>query len=201
MRHRVKGKKLSRTSSHRKATFRALAIAVITGKNLSGNPKRINTTVVKAKALRGFLEPLITRAKEDTLNNRREVFAALQDKEAVKILFEEIGPKVGDRQGGYSRVVKAGFRQGDSAETAIFELVDFNESGSEASTSTKKKKTRRAGKATKTEETVETEKKEAPKKVAKKAKVEKAADKAEKTEAVAEEKAADTSSEEESTKE
>lgn len=193
MRHRVKGKKLSRTSSHRKATFRSLAIAVITGKNLSGNPKRINTTVVKAKALRGFLEPLITRAKEDNLNNRREVFASLQDKEAVKILFEEIAPKVGDRQGGYSRVIKAGFRQGDSAETAIFELVDFNESGSEASTSTKKKKTRRAGKAVKTEDTVE-----APKKETKKVTAEKVEDK---TEPVAEAKSEEPSSEEEPTKE
>lgn len=193
MRHRVKGKKLSRTSSHRKATFRSLAIAVITGKNLSGNPKRINTTVVKAKALRGFLEPLITRAKEDNLNNRREVFASLQDKEAVKILFEEIAPKVGDRQGGYSRVIKAGFRQGDSAETAIFELVDFNESGSEASTSTKKKKTRRAGKAVKTEDTVE-----APKKETKKVTAEKVEDK---TEPVAEAKSEEPSSEEEPIKE
>lgn len=143
MRHRVKGKKLSRTASHRKATMRALAMALI-------KEHRIVTTVTKAKELRGFVEPLITRSKEDTHLNRKEVFSSIQNKETVKLLFGEIAPKVGDRPGGYTRVIKAGFRQGDSAEMAIIELVDFNESEAEVKAPVKKK-TRRAGKSKKAE--------------------------------------------------
>tara|TARA_R110002096_G_scaffold201351_1_gene385802 strand:- start:190 stop:729 length:540 start_codon:yes stop_codon:yes gene_type:complete len=141
MRHRVKGKKLSRTAAHRKATMRALAMALI-------REHRILTTVTKAKVLRGFVEPLITRSKVDTHLNRKEVFSSVQNKETVKLLFGEIAPKVGDRPGGYTRVIKAGFRQGDSAEMAIIELVDFNDSEAEVKAPVKKK-TRRAGKANK----------------------------------------------------
>ena len=140
MRHRVKGRKLSRTSAHRKATMRALAMALI-------REHRITTTVAKAKELRGFVEPLITRAKVDTHHNRKEVFSSLQNKDAVKSLFAEIAQKVGDRPGGYTRVIKAGYRQGDAAEMAIIELVDFNDIAPEGTTTTKKKRTRRAGKS------------------------------------------------------
>ena len=149
MRHRVKGRKLSRTAAHRKATMRALSMALI--KEL-----RISTTVAKAKELRGFVEPLITRAKVDSHHNRKQVFSSLQNNDAVTKLFTEIGPKVGDRPGGYTRIVKAGYRQGDAAEIAIIELVDFNEATPESGKDTKKKRTRRAGKSnisTTTEET------------------------------------------------
>src|SRR5690554_181242 len=146
MRHRVKGRKLSRTSAHRKATMRALTMALV-------REHRIVTTVAKAKELRGFVEPLITRSKVDNLANRKEVFSSLQDKETVKSLFGEIAPKVGDRPGGYTRIIKAGFRQGDSVEMAIIELVDFNDSETETKEPVKKK-TRRAGKSKKADATV-----------------------------------------------
>ena len=139
MRHRVKGKGLSRTTAHRKATFRSLTKALV-------REHRIVTTVTKAKELRRFVEPLITRSKEDNNLNRKVVFSALQDKETVKSLFTEVGPAVGNRPGGYTRVIKIGHRQGDGAEMAVIELVDFNDvqpEGKEA----KKKKTRRAGKS------------------------------------------------------
>jgi len=139
MRHRVKGRKLSRTAAHRKATMRALSMALI-------REHRISTTVAKAKELRGFIEPLITRAKEDSHHNRKQVFSSLQNKDAVTKLFTEIGPKVGDRPGGYTRVIKTGYRQGDAAEMAIIELVDFNDIAPEGGKTTKKKRTRRAGK-------------------------------------------------------
>lgn len=140
MRHKVKGKKLSRTASHRKATMQALAMALI-------KERRIITTLSKAKALRGYVEPLITRAKEDTHHNRKEVFSYLQNKEAVSILFDEVGPKSKDRPGGYTRVIKAGFRKGDGAETAVIELVDYNDIQPEGTKSGSKKRTRRAGKS------------------------------------------------------
>lgn len=139
MRHRVKGKGLSRTAAHRKATFRSLTKALV-------REHRIVTTVTKAKELRRFVEPLITRSKVDNNLNRKVVFSALQDKETVKSLFTEVGPAVGNRPGGYTRVIKIGHRQGDGAEMAVIELVDFNDvqpEGKEA----KKKKTRRAGKS------------------------------------------------------
>ena len=139
MRHRVKGKGLSRTAAHRKATFRALTKALV-------KEHRIVTTVTKAKELRRFVEPLITRSKEDNNLNRKVVFAALQDKETVKTLFAEIGPAAGERPGGYTRVIKIGHRQGDGAEMAVIELVDFNDVQPEGK-ETKKKKTRRAGKS------------------------------------------------------
>jgi large subunit ribosomal protein L17 len=149
MRHKVKGRKLSRTSAHRKATMRALAVALVTSKDKTrvNYTNKIVTTVAKAKELRRFIEPLITRSKEDTLLNRRMVFAALQHKDAVKRLFDVIGPQAKERPGGYTRVIKTGFRQGDGADMAIIELVDFNDVKPEGGKTTKKKRTRRAGKS------------------------------------------------------
>jgi large subunit ribosomal protein L17 len=142
MRHGIKGRKLSRTAAHRKTTMQSLAMALI-------REHRIVTTVAKAKELRGYIEPLITRAKEDTHHNRRQVFSSLQNKDAVTTLFTEVGPKSKDRPGGYTRVIKAGHRKGDGAEMAVIELVDYNDIKPEgsASASTGKKKTRRAGKS------------------------------------------------------
>lgn len=142
MRHLVKGSKLGRTASHRKATLTALAIALI-------HERRITTTLAKAKALRQFIEPLITRAKEDTMHNRRLVFAKLQDKYAVTELFEEVGPEAKDRPGGYTRILKVGFRAGDAADMAVIELVDYNDVKPEIQGS-KKKRTRRAGRSRRT---------------------------------------------------
>mgnify|MGYP000727583084 CR=1 FL=1 len=120
MRHRKKGKKIGRTSSHRKRTLQALSNALIEN-------KRITTTVAKAKALRPFVEPLITRAKEDTQHNRRQVFRHLQNKEAIQELFSEVSDRVGDRPGGYTRIIRLGQRSGDGAELAMIELVDYND--------------------------------------------------------------------------
>ncbi len=141
MRHRVKGKKLNRSTPHRKATLRALSSALI-------KEHRIETTIAKAKALRTFIEPLITTAKVDNTHNRRKVFSSLQDKYAVSELFETVGPASADRPGGYTRVLKLGFRLGDSAEMAVIELVDFNDVQPEKR-STKKRRTRRAGRSNK----------------------------------------------------
>lgn len=142
MRHGIKGRKLSRTAAHRKTTMQSLAMALI-------REHRIVTTLAKAKELRGYVEPLITRAKEDSHHNRRQVFSSLQNKDAVTTLFTEIGPKSKDRPGGYTRVIKAGHRKGDGAELAVIELVDFNDIKPEgsASATSGKKKTRRAGKS------------------------------------------------------
>jgi large subunit ribosomal protein L17 len=120
MRHRVRGRKLNRTASHRLATFRALATAII-------REKKIRTTLAKAKELRGFIEPIVSRAKVDSVANRRTIARHIQDKEVLKELFSEIIPKIGDRPGGYTRVVKLGRRQGDAAEMAIIEFVDYND--------------------------------------------------------------------------
>ena len=120
MRHGKKFNHLGRKSAHRKATLRNLAIALITH-------KRINTTLAKAKALRKFAEPLITKAKTNDMHNRRVVFSYLQNKEAVTELFGEIATKIGDRPGGYLRIIKTGSRLGDAAETAMIELVDYND--------------------------------------------------------------------------
>jgi large subunit ribosomal protein L17 len=141
MRHQVKGRKLGRTTPHRKATLQALSVALIT-------EKRIKTTLAKAKELRRYVEPVITKAKNDTTHSRRQVFASLQDKYAVTELFENIAPAVGDRPGGYTRVLKLGRRLGDAAEIAVIELVDFNDVKPEKKEA-KKKRTRRAGKANK----------------------------------------------------
>jgi len=119
MRHRVKGRKLKRTASHRLALLRSLATSLL-------KHKKIKTTVAKAKELRTFVEPIITRAKENTVHARRVVNADIKDRAVVKELFDEIAPKVGERPGGYTRVVKLGQRKGDAAEMAIIELVDYS---------------------------------------------------------------------------
>ena len=137
MRHNKKFNHLGRTASHRSAMLANMAISLIMH-------KRITTTVAKAKALKKYVEPLITRAKEDTTNNRRVVFSYLQDKFAIKELFSVVSEKVGDRPGGYTRIIKLGTRQGDAAETCFIELVDFDEAM--AKTPKAAKKTRRAGK-------------------------------------------------------
>ena len=120
MRHGKKHNHLKRTSAHRKALLRNLTISLV-------EHKRIMTTLAKAKALRVFIEPLITKAKDNKTHNRRIVFSYLQDKECVKTLFNEIGPKVADRPGGYVRVIRTGFRKSDSAEMAMIEFVDYND--------------------------------------------------------------------------
>ena len=120
MRHGDKIKNLGRTNSHRKALLSNLACELITH-------KRIVTTLAKAKALRVYVEPLITKGKENTTHQRRIVFSYLQDKEAINELFSTVAERVGGRPGGYTRVIKLGARQGDNAETALIELVDFND--------------------------------------------------------------------------
>ena len=135
MRHGKKFNHLGRTASHRKALLSNMACSLI-------EHKRINTTVAKAKALRVYIEPLLTKAKEDTTHNRRTVFSYLQNKEAVTELFRTIAPKIAERNGGYCRIIKTGFRLGDGADTAMIELVDFNELYSAKSDT--KKTTRRS---------------------------------------------------------
>lgn len=120
MRHGDKINNLGRTASHRKALLENLSIELI-------RHKRIRTTLAKAKALRKYIEPLITKSKENTTHQRRVVFSYLQDKEAVTELFSTIAEKIGGRPGGYTRIIKLGIRHGDNAETAMIELVDFNE--------------------------------------------------------------------------
>ncbi len=120
MRHGKKFNHLGRTASHRSAMLSNMACSLI-------EHKRINTTVAKAKALRVFVEPILTKAKEDSTHNRRTVFSYLQSKEAVTELFREVAPKIAERNGGYTRIIKTGFRPGDAADTALIELVDFNE--------------------------------------------------------------------------
>ena len=142
MRHNKKFNHLGRTADHRKALLANLAISLIMH-------KRITTTVAKAKALKTYVEPLITRSKEDTTNSRRVVFRYLQNKEALKELFGVISTKVADRPGGYTRIIKLGFRQGDAAQMCFIELVDFDENM--AKTAAKKKTTRRSRKSNKAE--------------------------------------------------
>jgi len=120
MRHRVKGRKLGRTASHRKATLTLLATSLL-------KHKRIKTTLAKAKETRGFVEKLITKAKKDDLHAKKMVMDVIKDKETVKELFTDIIPKIGDRPGGYTRVIKLGNRLGDAASMAIIELVDYND--------------------------------------------------------------------------
>jgi large subunit ribosomal protein L17 len=144
MRHGDKVNNLSRTKSHRKALLSNLTCQLF-------EYKKIVTTLAKAKALRTYAEPLITKAKENTTHQRRIVFSRLQNKEAIKELFDVIGPKVANRPGGYTRIIKLGKRVGDNAELAMIELVDYNEiygkGVGEAETATKR--TRRAGKSKK----------------------------------------------------
>ena len=138
MRHGDKINNLGRTASHRRALLANLAIALI-------EHKRITTTLAKARALRRYIEPLVTKAKDNTTHSRRVVFSYLQNKEAITELFGNVAAKIGDRPGGYVRVIKLGFRRGDGAETAMIEFVDFNEvyNLKDAVGGESKKKTRR----------------------------------------------------------
>ncbi len=120
MRHNVKGRKLGRTASHRAALLNSLAASLL-------KHKRIRTTLAKAKETRSFVEAVITKARKNDLNARRQVMRSINDKEVVKELFNEIVPKIGDRPGGYTRVIKLGNRMGDAASMAVIELVDYNE--------------------------------------------------------------------------
>ncbi|HEY4800627.1 MAG TPA: 50S ribosomal protein L17 [Bacteroidia bacterium] len=141
MRHGKKINHLGRKSQHRQATLSNMATSLILH-------KRINTTLAKAKALKKYFEPIITRAKNDTTHSRRMVFRYLQNKNAVIALFRDVAPKVGERAGGYTRILKTGFRLGDNANTCLIELVDFNENMLKAATqaSAPAKKTRRGKK-------------------------------------------------------
>lgn len=147
MRHNKAVNHLGRKSGHRKALLSNMASSLIMN-------KRIVTTVAKAKALKSYVEPLITKSKEDTTHSRRVVFSYLKDKYAVSELFRVIAPKIAERPGGYTRVLHTGFRQGDAAEMALIELVDFNEAAlASAPKKAEKKATRRSQK--KAEEAVE----------------------------------------------
>lgn len=150
MRHGKKLNHLGRQSAHRKAMMSNMATSLILH-------KRISTTLAKAKALRQYVEPLITKAKKNETHPRRIVFSYLQDKKAVSVLFDEIADKIADRPGGYTRILKTGFRYGDNAEMCIIELVDYNaemlnttgDAGKEAAKSRRTR--RRSGKKAKTE--------------------------------------------------
>jgi large subunit ribosomal protein L17 len=148
MRHGKKVNHLGRTSEHRKALLSNLASSLI-------EHKRINTTLAKAKALRTFIEPLVTKSKNDTTHNRRTVFANLKDKDAVSELFRTISPKIAERPGGYTRIIKTGFRLGDNAEMCLIEFVDFNEIYGNEKTEKKAKTTRRGRTKKKAEGKVE----------------------------------------------
>ena len=141
MRHNKKIKQLGRTASHRNAMLSNMACSLI-------KHKRITTTVAKAKALKKFVEPLITKSKDDTTNSRRVVFSNLQDKQVVTELFKEISVKIADRPGGYTRIIKTGHRLGDNAEMCFIELVDYNENMAKEKVAKKATRTRRSKKAT-----------------------------------------------------
>ena len=144
MRHNKSVNHLGRTASHRKALMANMAVSLI-------QHKRIQTTVAKAKALKTYLEPLVTKCKEDTTHQRRMVFSYLKDKNAVTELFRNVAPKIADRPGGYLRVLHTGFRQGDGAEMALIEFVDFNEAALAPGASKAAKKTTRRSRAKKAE--------------------------------------------------
>ncbi|WP_027452439.1 50S ribosomal protein L17 [Segatella albensis] len=152
MRHNKKFNHLGRTASHRDAMLANMAVSLIMH-------KRITTTLAKAKALKKYVEPLITRSKNDTTTSRRVVFRYLQNKEAIKELFGEVAVKVANRPGGYTRVIKLGARQGDAAEIAFIELVDFDENMAKTPKAAAKK-TRRAGRKAKAETVAEAPKAE-----------------------------------------
>ena len=147
MRHNKKVNHLGRTKAHREAMFANMASSLI-------KHKRIFTTTAKAKALRKYVEPLITKSKEVTDHSQRVVFASLQDKYAVKILFTEISPKVMERPGGYTRIIKTGTRAGDNAAMCFIELVDFNENMLTTKTRKTAAKTRRSRKKSAIDATV-----------------------------------------------
>ena len=150
MRHGDKINNLGRTASHRKALMSNMACSLI-------EHKRIFTTLAKAKALRTYVEPIITRSKDDSTHSRRTVFSYLKSKEIVALLFKEVSSKVAERNGGYTRIIKTGNRQGDAAEMALIELVDFNDIYSNGKTvSVEKAKTTRRGRAKKTTDATDT---------------------------------------------
>ncbi len=153
MRHGKKVNHLGRQKGHREAMLANMACSLI-------EHKRINTTVAKAKALKVYVEPLVTKSKEDSTHNRRIVFSYLKNKYAVTELFREVAPKVGDRPGGYTRIIKLGNRLGDNADMAMIELVDFNElyNGGKKEV----KKTTRRSRSAKKAETTETQVEETP---------------------------------------
>lgn len=140
MRHNKKFNHLGRTASHRSAMLANMAISLI-------KHKRITTTVAKAKALKKYVEPLITKSKNDTTNSRRVVFSYLQDKYAITELFKNISVKVADRPGGYTRIIKLGHRAGDNAEICFIELVDFNDNMAKDKVAKKATRTRRSKKS------------------------------------------------------
>ena len=144
MRHNKAFNHLGRKSGHRKALLANMATSLILH-------KRIETTVAKAKALKMYVEPLITKSKDDTTASRRTVFSYLKNKETVTELFRTVAPKIAERQGGYTRVLKTGFRQGDGADLAIIELVDFNEAALASTPKKETKKTTRRSRAKKAE--------------------------------------------------
>ena len=146
MRHNKKINHLGRTNTHRNAMLSNMACSLI-------KHKRIFTTTAKAKALRKYVEPLITKSKEDTTHSRRVVFSNLQDKYAVTELFKEISVKIADRPGGYTRIIKTGNRLGDNAEMCFIELVDYNENMAKEKVAKKATRTRRSKKAAATEAT------------------------------------------------
>lgn len=133
MRHRVRGRKLGRTASHRAALLSSLATSLL-------KHKRIKTTLAKAKEARSYVEALITKARRNDLHSRRLIMSVIHDKEVVKELFNEIVPKIGERPGGYTRVVKLGNRMGDAASMAIIELVDYNDVANAKAESQKEKR-------------------------------------------------------------
>ena len=149
MRHGKKFNHLGRTAPHRRAMMANIASSLILH-------KRINTTLAKAKALRVYVEPLITKCKEDTTHSRRTVFSYLKDKHAVAELFRDVSLKIADRPGGYTRIIKLGNRLGDNAEMAMIELVDYNENLQKSAKEAVEKKTRRSGGAKKKTEPTET---------------------------------------------
>lgn len=153
MRHNKKFNHLGRTASHRASMLSNMATSLVMH-------KRITTTLAKAKALKKYVEPLITKAKQDTTNARRVVFSYLQDKKAITELFGVISPKVADRPGGYTRIIKTGFRANDNAAMCFIELVDFDENMAKAAK--KAKRTRRSKKSADAAETTEAPQAEAP---------------------------------------
>lgn len=157
MRHNKAINHLGRKSGHRKALLSNMASSLILN-------KRITTTVAKAKALRTFVEPIISKSKEDSTHSRRMVFSYLKDKFATAELFRTVAPKIADRPGGYLRILHTGFRQGDAAEMALIEFVDFNETALASAPKAQKKGTRRGGKkAAEAAPAAETPVEEAPK--------------------------------------
>ena len=189
MRHNKKFNHLGRTASHRNAMLANMSVSLIMH-------KRITTTLAKAKALKKYVEPLITRCKDDSTNSRRVVFSYLQDKEAIKELFGVVAPKVGDRPGGYTRIIKLGLRKGDAAEICFIELVDFDENMMKTKAAKKTRRSRSTKKADAPAEEVKAEATEEVKAEAAEAKAEVAEEvKAEATEAKAEEPKAEAAEE------